>query len=144
MREALQTQSFSLEQVVILASIVEREAMHAEEYPLITSIFLNRLDIGMKLESDPTAQYALGKGTSWEGWWKNPMEARDLSVSSPYNTYQINGLPPTAICQPSIGAIRAVLEPQTSPYYFFRAACDGSGWHNFSITYEEHLSYGCP
>lgn len=126
---------------VILASIVQREAVHEDEMPLIASVFLNRLRRGMPLEADPTVQYALGRPGRW---WPAPLSAADLAVDSPYNTYRRVGLPPTPIANPGMAALRAVAFPPQTPYLFFRAACDGSGRHVFSATYEEHLQAACP
>jgi len=134
-------QGLSLHEAVTLASIVEREAILVEEMPRIASVYLNRLAIGMNLEADPTVQYALGV----EGrWWKSPLSIEDLSINSPYNTYIYPGLPPGPIANPSLEALQAVAFPETTPFYFFRAACDGSGAHNFAETYEEHLQNACP
>jgi UPF0755 protein len=136
-------QGLTLEQAVILASMVEREAILEEEMPLIASVFLNRLSAGMRLESDPTVQYALGYDTASASWWKVPLDGNDLATDSFFNTYLYGGLPPAPICNPSVEALRAVAYPESSGYYFFRAACDGSGRHNFSETYEEHRNYAC-
>jgi UPF0755 protein len=141
---AYTVQGLSLEQAVILASLVEREAVLGEEMPLIASVFLNRLASGMRMESDPTVQYALGFDERSASWWKVPLAGSDLSIDSTFNTYIYAGLPPAPICNPSEGALRAVAYPEASGYYFFRAACDGSGRHLFSATYEEHLDNACP
>ena len=143
-RAGFAAQGLSLQEAVTLASIVEREAVIPEEQALIASVFLNRLAVGMPLESDPTAQYAIGYVAEQETWWKNPLLGADLQVNSPYNTYVYGGLPPGAICNPSLSALQAVAAPATSGYYFFRARCDGSGYHNFSTTYDEHLQFACP
>jgi UPF0755 protein len=111
---------------------------------LIASVYLNRIAIGMKLDADPTVQYALGYQFDTGLWWKNPLSLADLEVVSPYNTYLNNGLPPTPISNPGIDALMAVANPQSSPYYFFRAACDGSGYHVFAETFEEQLANSCP
>jgi len=95
------------------------------------------------LESDPTVQYALGYQNDVGTWWKSPLSGADLGAESPYNTYQIPGLPPTPMDNPDLLSLQAVAFPAETPYYFFRAACDGSGRHNFAITYEEHLNNGC-
>lgn len=141
--QAYADQGLSLEQAVILASMIQREAILDEEMPLIASVFLNRLAAGMRLESDPTVQYALGYDTVSAGWWKVPLDGNDLSVDSPYNTYLYGGLPPAPICNPSAVALQAIAHPANTAYYFFRAACDGSGHHNFSETYEEHRNNAC-
>ena len=135
----------SVYEVVTLASIVEREAVVPEERPLIASVYLNRLAQGMKLEADPTVQYAMGFQPETEQWWNLNLTQDDYSsVVSPFNTYQNYGLPPGPIANPGLDSIRAVIYPQQSPYLFFRAACDGSGRHNFATTYEEHVANGCP
>jgi UPF0755 protein len=144
MRKGFEQQGLSLYQAVILASIVQREGMVAEEYPTIASVFLNRLAIGMALASDPTAQYALGYNTEQGTWWTNPLSAADLQVDSPYNTYLYPGLPPGPISNPGLPALRAVAFPAQTPYYYFRMACDGSGRHAFAETYAQHLENACP
>lgn len=128
---------------IILASIVEKEAVVDDEKPLIASVFYNRLSEGMRLETDPTVQYALGYNAELSTWWKSPLSSDDLTVDSPYNTYLVYGLPPTPICNPDLGSLRAVAFPAETPYFYFRAACDGSGRHNFSTTFEEHLNNAC-
>jgi UPF0755 protein len=143
-RSGFAEQDLSLYQAVILASIVQREAIVEDEMPLIASVFLNRLKAGMKLDSDPTAQYALGYDPEKETWWKSPLSLQDLQVASPYNTYLTAGLPPGPIANPGINALRAVAFPAQTPYYYFRAACDGSGKHIFAETFDEHQQNACP
>jgi len=142
--DGLGNSGLSLYEGVILASIVQREAVVEEEQGLIASVFLNRLRAGIKLDSDPTVQYALGIRESQNSWWPNPLFAEDLVVDSPYNTYLYPGLPPGPIANPGLSAIRAVAFPDESPYFYFRARCDGSGRHTFAETYEEHLQNACP
>lgn len=137
-------QGLDIYQAVTLASIVQRESIVEEEMPTIASVFLNRLAKGMKLESDPTTQYALGFQSAQETWWKNPLALDDLRYDSPYNTYVYPGLPPGPISNPGLPALIAVAQPAQTPYYYFRAACDGSGRHSFSQTFEEHKSFACP
>lgn len=141
--DGFERQDFSLLEAVILASIIEKEAVVSEEKPLIASVFFNRLAYGMRLETDPTVQYALGFNQETQSWWKSPLFIPDLSVESPYNTYQNFGLPPGPICNPDLGSLRAVAFPAETPYFYFRAACDNSGRHNFAITFEEHLNNSC-
>ena len=136
-------QGLSLYEALILASIVEKEAVLDQEKPLIASVFYNRLSLGMRLETDPTVQYGLGFQEVTGAWWKSPLTIADLSVESAYNTYQIYGLPPTPICNPDLSSLRSVAYPAETPYVYFRAACDDSGRHNFSITFEEHLNNEC-
>ncbi len=134
---------YSLFQAVTLASIVDREAVHADEEPMIASVYLNRLAIGMKLDADPTVQYGIGyRGGSW--WPAITMEDY-TTTQSPYNTYLVSGLPPGPIANPSLTAIQAVLAPAQSDYLYFRAACGGTGYHVFAYTFEEHVANGvCP
>ena len=134
----------SVYQAVTIASIVEREAVKDEEKPLIASVYLNRLKINMKLDADPTVQYALGFSPLQQSWWTTPLSLIDLQVNSPYNTYVNAGLPPTPISNPSMDALRAVAFPAETNYLYFRAKCDGSGLHEFSETFDEHLKNGCP
>ena len=143
-RSAVDRQGLTIYQAVILASLVEREAVHDEEKPLIASVFLNRLKSGMKLDSDPTVQYALGYDILSQTWWKNPLSLVDLQFNSPYNTYIYDGLPPAPIANPSLESLHAVAFPDETEYYFFRAKCDGSGYHGFAKTFEEHLLNACP
>lgn len=142
--QGFQSQGLSLYQAVTLASIVQREAIIEAEMGTIASVFLNRLAISMRLETDPTVQYALGYQNALQTWWKNPLSLNDLKFESPYNTYIYPGLPPGPICSPSLKALSAVSQPEETPYYFFRASCDGSGRHNFSKTFEEHEAFACP
>jgi UPF0755 protein len=111
---------------------------------MIASVYLNRWRIGMKLDADPTVQYALGYDFAAGKWWKNPLTLEDLQFDSAYNTYLYPGLPPTPISNPSLRSLQAVAAPAESIYYYFRAKCDGSGYHNFAETFEEHLRNGCP
>jgi UPF0755 protein len=142
-KSAVDRQGLTIYQAVTLASLVEREAVHNEERPLIASVFLNRLESGMKLDSDPTVQYALGYDVLAQTWWKNPLSLVDLQFNSPYNTYIYDGLPPAPIANPSLESLRAVAFPAETEYYFFRAKCDGSGYHRFAKTFEEHLLNAC-
>ncbi len=139
---ALAARGLTPYQGLILASIVQREAVIADEMPRIAAVFLNRLAAGMPLAADPTVQYALGfqNGT----WWKAPLTAADLQVPSPYNTYRQPGLPPGPIGNPEAAALQAVAYPAAVDDLYFRAACDGSGRHVFARTYEEHLLNACP
>lgn len=119
-------------QVLTLASIVEKEARVDAERPVIASVYLNRLAIGMKLDADPTVRYALNIPPTQIVLFK------DLEVDSPYNTYRRAGLPPGPIAAPGAASIRAVLQPAQTPFLFFVAKEDGSGEHIFSQTYAEH------
>ena len=121
----------TLHQFVTLASIVEAEAQVPSERPRIAAVFYNRLRQGMMLQSDPTVLYGMGI-------WKGRVYYKDLSVSSPYNTYRNRGLPPGPICSPGRGAFHAVLFPlpDSSELYF---VARGDGTHIFSHSWEDHL-----
>jgi UPF0755 protein len=134
-------QGFTLYEIVTLASIIEREALHDDEHVLIASAYRNRIDIGMRLDADPTVQYGL-QGARGR-WWPQITQADYRNVNSVYNTYINDGLPPGPIASPGISAIRGATYPADSDYIYFRARCDGSGYHNFAITFEEHLANGC-
>lgn len=144
LRTGFNTQGLDLCQAVTLASIVQREAVLDEEMPLIASVFYNRLNSGALLASDPTVQYSLGFNQNQGSWWTNPLSAQDLQVDSPYNTYVYQGLPPRPISNPGLTALRTVAFPAQTPYFYFRATCDGSGRHAFAETYTEHLANECP
>ncbi|MEO8611511.1 MAG: endolytic transglycosylase MltG [Chloroflexota bacterium] len=134
-------QGLNLYQIVTLASIVQREAVHPDEQPLIASVYRNRLAIGQRLEADPTIQYAIGFR---DGRWWPPITAANYSdVISPYNTYLNDGLPPSPIANPGITAIQAAVYPAQSNYYYFRADCRTDGYHDFATTFEEHVANGC-
>lgn len=130
-----------LEQVVIMASIVEREAPRADERPTVASVYWNRISGacsnetgGAYLQADPTVQYAAGRPGEW--WWKPPSVEAYQTVQSPYNTYLRPGLPPTAIASPGLSAIEAAVRPADTKYCFFVAT--GDGGHVFATTLAEH------
>jgi len=125
-------------EAVILASVVEKETANADERPLIAGLFTGRLKRGMRLESDPTIIYGVSGG---EPLYNRQGQRRTLYRSeidrkTDWNTYQIDGLPKTPICNPGRDAIAAVLNPPTTDYVFFVA--DGKGGHLFAKTYAEH------
>jgi|GEM_PF-2271687 UPF0755 protein len=124
--------SLSLYDWVILSSIVEKEAVRYDEQPLIASVFLNRMDIGKRLESDPTVEYALGIQQTPEA----PLTLSEVRTDSPYNTYLNSGLPPTPIATPGMGSLDAVLYPADSGYLYFVACYDGT--HEFNYSLEDH------
>ncbi|MBM4437539.1 MAG: endolytic transglycosylase MltG [Actinobacteria bacterium] len=135
-RTAAAARGLTLHQAITLASIIEREAALDKERPLIAGVFYNRLARGMKLETDPTVQFALGRSAASGRWWKPDLTAQDLQVASPYNTYVNAGLPPGPIAGPGLKSIEAAVAPEATPYLFFVARGDGS--HAFAETAEEH------
>ena len=138
MRAQAAAQGRSLYEVVVLASIVEREAVLAGERSTIASVYLNRLVSGIKLDADPTIQYALGQAGDW---WPQITIEQYTSVDSPWNTYLYAGLPPSPIASPGLGAIQALLAPEDTPFIFFMRDCDADdGSHLFATSSEEHLT----
>ena len=129
------------QQVITLASIVEREAKMPSERATIASVYLNRLAKDMPLQADPTVQYAVatrdGQAAARYDYWRN-LSPDDLSIASAYNTYAHPGLPPGPICNPGEASIRAVLQPAQTDYLYFVADTDGSGTHLFAKTLDEH------
>ena len=123
-------------ELLILASIVEKETGLKSERGLVASVFLNRLKKGMLLQTDPTVIYALTKGQFELG---RSLNRKDLKIDDAYNTYVYAGLPPTPICSPSKEAIMAVLEPEESKYLYFVAT--GDGGHNFSENLNKHNNH---
>ncbi len=131
----------SLAQIVTMASIVEREAVRADERPLIASVYWNRVSGvcsketgGAYLQADPTVQYANGRPGEW--WWKPPSVEAYKAVISAYNTYLHPGLPPSPIANPGLSAIEAAIRPAATQYCFFLAVSDDS--HVFAVTLAEH------
>ncbi len=120
---------YDLHQILTLASIIEKEAEVPDERPVISSVFHNRLNIGMALQADPTVKYIL----------ENPtvrVKFAQLKTDSPYNTYKHRGLPPGPICSPGIASVKAAMEPARTGYMYFVSNADGT--HTFSRTWEEH------
>jgi len=140
MRQDAAARGWSLFQVIVLASIVEREGVLRSELPLIASVYCNRLAQDMKLDADPTVQYALGFQSDTGKWWKSPLRLEEYAqVDSAYNTYLHPGLPPGPICNPGLAAISAVIYPAPSDYlYFVRNDVADDGSHIFARTFEEH------
>lgn len=143
LKQGFAAQGLSVYEATTLASIVEREAVREEEATMIASVYLNRLRQGMRLDADPTVQYALGFNAGQQTWWTNPLSLDDLKIASAYNTYRIEGLPPAPIANPGPESLQAVASPAISAYFFFSARCDGSGYHVFAASFEEHLGNLC-
>lgn len=122
---------WTINEVVTLASIIEKEAKLDEEKPLISAVYHNRLKIGMPLQADPTAIYGIKR-------YKDGVTKRDLQNKTPYNTYLIKGLPPGPIASPGLKSILAALSPAKVSYLYFVARGDGS--HEFSVDYRRHIA----
>lgn len=130
--ERLTARGLSVREVVTLASLVERETAREEERPRIAAVFLNRLKLGMPLQTDPTVIYALRKAGSYDG----NIRKKDLSVDSPYNTYKHAGLPPGPIASPGREALHAVIDPSDTKELYFVSRNDGT--HEFSESLRDH------
>jgi UPF0755 protein len=142
--------NLNMYQVVILASIVQREAAVADEMDLIASVYLNRLRLPMRLDADPTVQYAIGNTRDPGKWWPSITLEDYYGLygvpNQSYSTYLNEGLPPGPIASPSLAAILAVLNaPQTESYYF-RLGCNGDGRHVFFTLSQQadHANFTCP
>jgi UPF0755 protein len=129
LREAAAARKTTVHDLVKLASVVEREARARDESATIAGVYTNRLGIGMKLDADPTIQYAIGQ-------WR-PLLLDDLKIESPYNTYKVAGLPPTPICNPGLAALEGAAKPADHEFLFF-VANEQTGRHLFAKTLEEH------
>jgi len=128
-------------EVLILSSIVEREAKFEEDRPIVAGILLKRLKNGWPLQADATVQYAVGSkrcGSQNKGceWWPKKLTREDLKINSPYNTYVYSGLPPSPICNPGLKAIEAVLNPVETDFWFYLS--DKEGKMHYAKTAEEH------
>ena len=129
-----QSLSLSPTEVTILASIIQKESTKYDEYPTIAGVYMNRLNIGMPLQADPTVLYGLKK----LGISKRVTNA-DLKIDTPYNTYRNKGLPPGPICLPEMKSIDETLNAENHKYLYFCAKEDFSGYSNFAESWEKHL-----
>jgi UPF0755 protein len=134
--EAVEVRGFNREEVVVLASLVEREAREPGERAVIAGIFLKRLELGMPLGICATVQYVLGYQEEENSWWKGTITTEDTKVESPYNTYINTGLPPGPICNPGLDALKAVADPQASEYLYYLHDEDGN--IHYAKTLDEH------
>lgn len=135
MTQAIRNSGRTLDQVLIMASLVEREARDEATRPIIAGILWKRLDNSWPLQVDATLQYAMGYDPIQDTWWKPPTAA-DKTISSAYNTYQNEGLPPTPICSPSISSLSAAIYPKPSDYWFYLT--DTKGIMRYAETVEDH------
>ena len=129
--------NLSQEEVLILASIVEREAKFSADRPIIAGILEKRLKIGMALEVDATLQYALGYSKEEKTWWRKNLTQDDLNLDSAFNTRKNAGLPPTPICNPGLDAINAVVYPKQTDYLYY--VSDKAGNMYYAQTLDEHI-----
>ncbi len=128
--------TMSKEQIVTLASMIEREAKHDEDRKLVSSVLHNRLEIGMALQIDATVQYALGYNQSEKTWWKKGLTIDDLEINSLYNTYKNTDLPPTPIANPGLATLQAAANPADTDYIFYIS--DKQGINHYAKTLSEH------
>src|SRR3989344_1170668 len=111
--------NLSQEEIVIIASLIERETRHDEDRPLVGSVIKNRLELGMKLDIDATIQYALGYQEGEKRWWKKLLTEEDKLLNSPYNTYKVAGLPPGPISNPGLASLKAAINPANTSYLYY-------------------------
>lgn len=138
LREALTRTGMPFYEAIVLASIVEREAVVAEERPTIAAVFLARLERGMYLQADPTVSYAKGFDAEAKAWWTPMLAEESQSIESRYNTFLYGGLTPGPICSPGLASIAAVGHPAQTEYLYFVSKGDGS--HAFAVTFDEHVA----
>lgn len=128
--------ALSQKDIVILASLIEREAKRSEDRPLVSSVIHNRLDLGMKLDIDATVQYALGFDATGRVWWKKELTNDDLKIDSPYNTYLNPGLPPGPIASPGLASLIAAANPARTDFLYYISDKDGN--NHYASTLKEH------
>lgn len=126
----------SKEQIVTLGSLIEREARHAEDRPIVSSVIHNRLGIGMKLDIDATLQYIRGYDKVQKKWWPNNITNEDKKSASLYNTYGRAGLPPAPISNPGLSSLEAAVNPANSNYLYY--ITDANGVNRYAETLDEH------
>ena len=136
LKKQLEKKGLSLDEALIIASLIEREAKFADDRPLVASVILNRLNEKMKLDIDATIQYALGYQVEEKTWWKKNLTRQDLEINSPYNTYKFEGLPPTPICNPGLSSIKAIINAPKTDYFFYIS--DKTGHLHFAKDLTEH------
>lgn len=132
----LKTTKLTDAETLIVASIIEREAIFDNDRPIVASVIMNRLGLNMALQMDPTVQYALGYQTDTKKWWKKELTFEDLKYNSPYNTYKFPGLPVGPISNPGLSALKAALNPTSSDYLYYYS--DNKGHLHFAKTIQGH------
>jgi UPF0755 protein len=135
-KDNITMQNLTLEQGIVLASIVEREGRSDEDRPIIAGILLNRLRKDWSLQADATLQYILGYQSQEKSWWKKQLFNEDKKIKSPFNTYLNPGLPPQPICNPGLSAINALANPTTTDYMYY--IHDTEGVAHYAVTLVEH------
>lgn len=142
--ENIDKTDFDKSEIVTIASLVEREARFPEDRPLVASVIINRLGLGMKLDIDATVQYVLGYQKNEKDWWKKDLTFEDLEINSPYNTYKNSGLPPTPISNPGLAALSSVVNVPDTNYLYYIS--DKEGRNHYAETLGEHdankMKYG--
>lgn len=128
--------NFSKEEIIILASLIEREAKHSNDRPLVSSVIHNRLNAGMKLDIDATLQYILGYQKDQKRWWKEGLTDQDKLINSSYNTYRVAGLPPGPISNPGLASLEAAVSPADTSYLYY--ITDSSGKNRYAETFAQH------
>jgi len=136
MQDAAAKKNLTPEEVIILASIVERETKNSDERPVIAGILLKRWREGWTIAADATVQYALGYSEGEKTWWRKTITGEDLKIDSPYNTRRNIGLPPGPICSPGLSSIESVINPQQTDYYYY--IHDKDGKPHYAKTLAEH------
>lgn len=122
--------------IVTIASLIEREAKHSEDRQLVSSVIHNRLNLGMKLDIDATVQYILGFDRIEQTWWKKELTSDDLKIDSSYNTYRNSGLPPGPIASPGLASLMAAANPAQTDFIYYIS--DKQGNNHYARTLEEH------
>jgi len=127
----------TLDQVIILASIVEREVKFEKDRPIVAGILIKRWRKGLSLGADATVQYILGYQPAEKSWWKKTITTEDLAINSPYNTRKFTGLPPGPICNPGLSSIEAVADPAKTDFYYY--VSDKQGNMHYAQSLDEHI-----
>lgn len=136
MKADIRASGMTLNEVITLASIVEREGHTNEDRPVIAGILINRLKAGWPLQTDATLQFALGYQSQEKSWWKKTLYDEDKKINSPYNTYANPGLPPGPISNPGLASIRAAIYPKKTDYWYYLH--DPAGGVHYATTLDEH------